>query len=66
MFSDDGILTLQWHRGDYGVALLFAGDGIASIAFSTPRQFYAENGIEMLVSEDFPIQFTAQLTQIVS
>jgi len=57
MFSDDGILTLQWQRGEYGVALIFAGDGIASIAFKRPDQFYAENGVDVPVSEELPDEF---------
>jgi hypothetical protein len=47
--SDDGILALQWQRGEYGVALLFAGDGVASISFRRPGQFYAENGIQFMM-----------------
>src|SRR5262245_39131795 len=54
MFSEDGILTLQWQRGEYGVAMIFAGDGIASIAFRRPEQFYAENGIEIAISDNLP------------
>jgi hypothetical protein len=64
MFTDDGILTLQWQRGDYGVALLFAGDGEVSIAFKKPAQFYAQNGINVKVTENLPSAFYDALTQI--
>jgi len=64
MFADDGILTLQWQRGDYGVALLFAGDGEVSIAFKKPAQLYAQNGIDVKVTENLPSAFYDALTQI--
>jgi hypothetical protein len=57
MFSDDGILTLQWQRGEYGVALIFAGDQMVSIAFRRPGLLYAENGIEVTISDDLPAEF---------
>jgi hypothetical protein len=57
MFSDDGVLTLQWQRDEYGVALIFAGDGMASIAFRRPGQLYAENGIDVAINENIPKQF---------
>lgn len=64
MFSDDGILTLQWEHGEYGVALIFAGDGLASIAFRRPGQLYAENGIEVAISDSVPKQFTDALAAV--
>jgi len=66
MFSDDGILTLQWQRGEFGVALIFAGDGEASIAFRRPGQFYAENGIEVAISQELPSKFSEALATILS
>jgi hypothetical protein len=65
-FSDDGILGLQWQSSDYGAALIFAGDGVVSIAFRRPGQFYAENGIEISVSDELPIEFTEALSNILS
>jgi hypothetical protein len=65
-FSDDGILGLQWQKGELGVALIFAGDGIASIAFRRPGQFYAENGIDISVSDQLPLEFNEALSKIVS
>jgi hypothetical protein len=58
MFSDDGVLSLQWQRGDCGVLLVLCGDGMASIGFRRPGQYYAENGIEIAVTDDLPPQFT--------
>jgi len=61
LLSDDGILALQWQRGEYGVALLFAGDGVASISFRRPGQFYAENGIDVPIYDDLPASFNEAL-----
>ena len=66
MFSDDGILTLQWQRGEHGVALIFAGDGLASIAFRRPGQFYAENGIDVSISDELPPAFKTALATILA
>ncbi len=65
-FSEDGILGLQWQRGEHGAALIFAGDGIVSIAFRRPGVYYAENGIEISISDELPAQFTEALTAILS
>lgn len=66
MFSSDGILTLQWQRGEHGVALIFAGDGVACVAFRRPGQFYAENGIDVEISEDLPARFNTDLAAILA
>jgi hypothetical protein len=64
MFSHDGILALQWQRGEYGVALVFAGDGEASISFRRPGQLYAENGIDVAITDDLPVRFNEALSAI--
>ncbi len=64
MFADDGILTLQWQRGDHGLALIFAGDGEVSIAFKKPRQLYAQNGIEVKITEELPASFHYAMARI--
>ena len=66
LLSEDGILALQWQRGEYGVALLFAGDGFASISFRRPGQFYAENGLDVALSDDLPRSFNDALKTILS
>jgi hypothetical protein len=66
MLSDDGILALQWQSGELGVALLFAGDGVASIAFRRPGQLYADNGVDISVDEDLPESFKIVLSAILS
>jgi hypothetical protein len=66
MFSEDGILSLQWQRDQYGVALVFAGDGLASIAFRHPDQLYAENGIEISVDDDLPQSFHEALAVVLA
>jgi hypothetical protein len=64
--SADGILSLQWQKDELGVALLFAGDGIVSIAFRRPGQLYAENGIDISVKEELPESFKTMLSAVVS
>jgi hypothetical protein len=64
LLSDDGILALQWQRGEYGVALLFAGDGVASISFRRPGKFYAENGIDVSIYDDLPADFNDAIAAI--
>jgi hypothetical protein len=66
MFSEDGILTLQWQRGEFGVALVFGGDGEASIAFRRPGQLYAENGIDVEISRQLPSKFYEVLRAVSS
>jgi hypothetical protein len=66
IFSNDGILALQWERGEEGTALMFAGDGLASIVFRTPAQFYAENGVDVTIEDELPVRFTQALARIVS
>jgi hypothetical protein len=64
MYAEDGILALQWQKGDRGVALVFAGDGLVSIAFRRPGRLYAENGLEISISEPLPAEFISALAQI--
>jgi hypothetical protein len=63
-FSDDGLLSLQWQRGDRGVVLVLCGDGTVSIGFRRPGQYYAENGIELLVTDDLPPNYMEDLAAI--
>jgi hypothetical protein len=65
MFLDDGVLALQWQRGAFGVALTLTGDRKVGIAFRRPGQFYAENGIEVGISDQLPTDFTIALTKVV-
>lgn len=66
MFSEDGILTLQWQHADRGAALVFAGDQMASIAFRHPGQLYAENGIEVGITDPLPKVFAEALSLVAS
>jgi hypothetical protein len=66
MFSDDGVLALQWQRGEHGVAMVFAGDGLVSIGFRRPGQLYAQNGIEIRIMDSLPTTFTDALTVILT
>src|SRR5271170_4351350 len=64
MFSQDGILTMQWQRDDVGVALIFTGDGEVSIALRRPGQLYAENGIDIKIHEELPSVFIELLAAV--
>jgi hypothetical protein len=44
--------------------LLFAGDGVASIAFRRPGHLYAENGMDADISDKLPIEFTEAINQV--
>lgn len=43
VYSDDGILTIEWHGGDRGVVILLSEDGTFSIARRSPTAGYAES-----------------------
>jgi hypothetical protein len=64
MFSEDGVLALQWQRGEYGVALVFSGNARASISFRRPGQFYAENGIEVSIFSGLPSAFEDAIAKV--
>lgn len=66
MLSEDGILTLQWQKDNFGLALLFAGDGVVSISFRRPGQRYAENGVDISVEDDLPQSFNDMLQTILT
>jgi hypothetical protein len=63
-FSSDGLLTIYWRRADRGVALIFAGDRQASIAFRRPGRLYSENGIEASVEGRLPEVFYDALKEV--
>jgi hypothetical protein len=65
MFSGDGILTIQWQRGDFGVALIFVGEGQVSIGFRRPGQLYAENGLDIGIYDELPSPFVSLMADIV-
>jgi hypothetical protein len=54
-FSSDGVLTLQWQSNEFGLAMILVGEGEVSIALRRPGQFYAENGIDIAVSDELPL-----------
>lgn len=64
VISDDGILTIEWHRGDHGVVLLFAGDESVAISFRSPGIGYAENEMRVSVHNTLPSAFSEALMQI--
>lgn len=57
LLSDDGLLTIEWHRGNRGAMLLFAGDGIVTIAIRRPGVGYAENGEDAPLDGKLPQSF---------
>ena len=50
MLSDDGVLSLQWRRGERGVMLLFPGDGTGTYSIKEPGGSYA------IGARDFPLE----------
>lgn len=63
--SDDGVLGVQWHFGNYGTALIFVGDGTASLAVKTPTQLYAESAdLSFSVKEPLPDAFLQALATV--
>jgi hypothetical protein len=66
MFSEDGILTVQWRKSELGLALLFAGDGVASIAFRRPGHRYTDVGMDISVEDDLPQSFNDMLATILA
>jgi hypothetical protein len=41
MLSDDGVLSLQWRLGNWGVLLVFTGDGTGTYSIKQPGGSYA-------------------------
>lgn len=62
--SSDGILTIQWQKVGRGLALLFAGDGIVSVARREPGVYYAENGVDLSINESLPKSVLEAIEQI--
>jgi hypothetical protein len=51
IYSDDGILTLEWHRDGRGVCILLSEDGTFSVARREKTSGYAENTVGKGLSE---------------
>jgi hypothetical protein len=64
MFSDDGILVLQWQKEAYGVALIFAGDGTVSVSRRGPGRLYSDNDLEMSVNESIPPDIRSAIARL--
>lgn len=64
MFSDEGLLTLQWRGEKRGVAMFFAGDGNATLSFKGPGYGYAEVGIDVTVTDRLPQDFWLLLSKV--
>jgi hypothetical protein len=64
MFSSDGILTLEWHRGNEGAALIFAGDGKAAVVLRRSGALYDDCGQEIGVRENLPADFVNMITRL--
>ena len=46
------------------MALIFAGNGLASIVFRRPGQFYAEKEIDVPVNDAMPVELAETLTNL--
>lgn len=64
MPSSEGTITLQWRKEGRGVALIFAGDGMVSVAFRGPGQSYTDAGLECAVNDPLPREFWNAVTQV--
>lgn len=64
MQSSDGILTIEWHRGDEGVALIFAGDGNAGISTRQNGGLYEDLGREIEITQKLPIEVADMLARL--
>lgn len=66
MFSDEGLLTLQWRGKDRGIAIFFAGDGNATLSFKGPGYGYAQVGFDVPIGDRLPSNFWTQLSKVIS
>lgn len=61
MISEDGIVSLQWRKGDHGAAMLFTGDGKVSVSLAAPGKLYSQQPIQTAVSGALPPSFMTSL-----
>jgi hypothetical protein len=54
MIFDDGVVVLQWRKGDAGALLIFPGDGTATLSVKSPGGQYAPDEKEFSVSDSLP------------
>lgn len=66
MFSEEGLLTLQWRGKDRGIAIFFAGDGNATLSFKGPGYGYAQVGFDVPIGDRLPSNFWTQLSKVIS
>jgi hypothetical protein len=66
VISEDGIVTMEWHRGDRGAVLLFLGDGTVAMSLRQPGRGYAENSESMSVMGKIPPMFIGAIAQLES
>jgi hypothetical protein len=64
MQSSDCIMTLEWYGEKEGVALIFAGDGMASISIRRSEGLYEDYGREVGVKESLPSEVVDVLARL--
>ncbi len=55
--SEDGILSMQWRKIALGAAIVFTGDGKASVSIAMPHKLYSQKPLRMNVSDPLPKDF---------
>jgi hypothetical protein len=58
LWSDDGLLTLQWRKDRRGLIVIFPGDNTATYSIKEPGGFYSANGREFPVTAGLPAEIS--------
>jgi hypothetical protein len=64
--SEDGILSIQWRRGGFGVVMVFAGDGTAAISTAAPGKLYSQSPTRFPIIDGIPLGFLIALQQLLA
>ena len=64
MQSSDGLMTLEWYGEKEGAALIFGGDGMASISIRRSEGLYEDYGREVGVRESLPSEVVDMLARL--
>ncbi len=63
--TEDGVLTLQWRKGDRGAAMIFTGEGKVAISTASTEKSYSQSPTSINVSDALPIAFISTLQSLV-
>jgi hypothetical protein len=59
--SDEGLVTLRWRRDDYGLLLVFAGDGLATYSIRPSGTQFSHQAKDISVQDRLPKEFLSAL-----